>query len=297
MSQTLPDNDALDQVFRGPASISALIRPLRHVDPAVAAGVLATLALVDGAIRRRRLTRAWAWAGAQGLSGARRVRLALALLANHGRYVAQEAMFGIPSQAELRESSVVLGTEHLARLAGGALLVGMHVGPPRIWLVLRTHGYPLTFALRAQAGSGERWDAWQREGVIIGLPTGGDVASRTQVLFRLRQLLAAGRHVALTADGPVGRELFRLPLPGYAPIVRAGWFTLRRQLRVPVLPMLMHEEGSRRVVTIHRPLPPSVGDERADAAACQAVLTEILGAYVREHPEQCRYLAFPPWDK
>ena len=113
--------------------------------------------------------------------------------------------------------------------------------------------------------------------------------SRVQGLFTLRRLLARGGFVFLTADGPFGGELFRLDLPGL------GWFTLRRQLGLRILPLFAHEEGAQRIVTIHPPLPAPTGDEAADKAACRAVLTAMLGDYVRRYPSQCRYLAFPPW--
>ena len=119
--------------------------------------------------------------------------------------------------------------------------------------------------------------------------------SRVQGLFTLRRLLARGGFVFLTADGPFGGELFRLDLPGLAPVVRTGWFTLRRQLGLRILPLFAHEEGAQRIVTIHPPLPAPTGDEAADKAACRAVLTAMLGDYVRHYPSQCRYLAFPPW--
>jgi len=59
--------------------------------------------------------------------------------------------------------------------------------------------------------------------------------------------------------------------------------------------VLAHEEGGRRIVTIYPPLPAPTGDEVADKVACRAVLTAILGEYVRRYPSQCRYLAFPRW--
>jgi lauroyl/myristoyl acyltransferase len=111
----------------------------------------------------------------------------------------------------------------------------------------------------------------------------------------LRRLLADRRFVFLAADGPFGGELFRLDLPGYSPVIKTGWFVLRRQLRLRTLPVLAHDEGSQRIVTIYPPLPAPTGDEAADKAICREVLTTVLGDYVRRYPSQCRYLAFPPW--
>lgn len=287
-------DEPLSHTFTGPRITRHLLAALRHAPAPITAGALAGLAVADGVVRRRRLSRAYAWAGAQGYQGWSRTRLALALLANHGRYVAQEAMVGFESEGALRQGSVVRGAEHLTAEAGGALLVGLHVGPPRAWLVLRAHGVPVSFAIRETAGRGARWDAWRRDGVVVPLPYGSP-ESRVQGLYTLRRLLAGGRFVFLAADGPFGAELCRLPLPGFAPVLRSGWFALRRQLRLRTLPVLIHEEGAQRIVTIHPPLPAPVADEAADRDACRNVLTAVLGDYVRRHPSQCRYLAFPRW--
>lgn len=289
------ESEPLDHTFTGPRVTRHVLAALRQAPAPVTTTVLAGLAVADGVLRRRRFASAYGWAGAQGYRGWGRTRLALALLANHGRYVAQEAMVGIGSEADLRRGSVVHGAEHLSgATAGGALLLGLHVGPPRAWLALRAHGVPVSFAIRETAGRGARWEAWRRDGVVIPLPYGAPEA-RVQGLYTLRRLLADGRFVFLAADGPFGAELFRLNVPGFAPVIRAGWFTLRRQLRLRTLPVLTHEDGTQRIVTIHPPLPPPTGDEAADRVACREVLTSILGDYVRRHPSQCRYLAFPRW--
>lgn len=301
MSSTdVPDGPAgsepLGQTFSGPRITRHALAVLRHAPAPLTTGVLVSLAVADGLVRRRRFTRAYAWAGAQGYRGWGRTRLALALLANHGRYVAQEAMVGIDSLDAIRQGSVVRGAEHLSAAAagGGALLVGLHVGPPRAWLTLRAHGVPVSFAIRETAGRGARWDAWRREEVVVPLPYGAPEA-RVQGLYTLRRLLAGGRFVFLAADGPFGGELFRLDLPGYTPVIKTGWFTLRRQLRLRTLPVLAHEEGTQRIVTVYPPLPAPTGDEAADRTACRDVLTTLLRDYVRQHPAQCRYLAFPRW--
>ena len=288
-------SEPLDQTFTGPTVTRQVMAALRHAPASVTTSVLAGLAVADGVVRRRRFARAYDWAAAQGYTGWGRTRLALALLANHGRYVAQEAMVGLDSEASVRQASIVRGAEHLSGgEAEGALLLGLHIGPPRAWLMLRAHGFPVSFAIRETAGRGARWEAWRRDGVVISLPYGAP-ESRVQGLYTLRRLLAEGRFVFLAADGPFGGELFRIDLPGFAPVIRTGWFGLRRQLRLRTLPVLAHEQGTRRVVTIYPPLPAPTGDEAADSLACRAVLTAVIGDYVRCYPSQCRYLAFPRW--
>lgn len=94
----------------------------------------------------------------------------------------------------------------------------------------------------------------------------------------------------------MGRELCRLELPGASVIIRNGWFTLRRQLKVPVFPISICENERRLHVTVHPPLPEVVDDQAADLEGCRDALTGIFADYVARHPEQCRYLAFPPWE-
>jgi lauroyl/myristoyl acyltransferase len=101
--------------------------------------------------------------------------------------------------------------------------------------------------------------------------------------------------VYLTADGPFGREAFQIDVPGRALLVRAGWLTLRRLTGVPVLPVFARYEGRQRVIEVHPPLPESIQDPVGDAESCREALTPLVREYVRKYPEQCRYLAFPPW--
>jgi lauroyl/myristoyl acyltransferase len=215
------------------------------------------------------------------------------VIAQHGRFVAQESL--VPPSAALRDSTIVRGVEHLSGLTGGALLLGAHVGPPRTWVALRAHGYPVRFAGRMEYTSdSEEWRRLVEEQIVIPM-RGGDGASRVQALYAIRRLLASGALVFMTSDGPFGREAFRIELPGGSQIIRSGWLTLRRQLRVPTLPVFAHLRGRERVIEIHPPLPAIDDDEARDVEACRRALTPIIGAYVRAHPEQCRYLAFPPW--
>lgn len=292
---SLPELPHLEETFEGPPAVRRVVPLLRRMPPALAVGLLAWGALADGLIRRRRFLRAWRWAGAQDRRGLGRVRLAAALLLNHGRFIAQEAVIGAGTDEAFRVRSRVDGLEHLQAAGGGAIVLGLHVGPPRSWLALRAHGVPVSFAIRSTAGQGPQWESWIRAGIVVPLPS-GEPRARLQALYRLRGLLAEGRQVFLAADGPLGRELFRLDLPGQAAVIRQGWFTLRRQLAVPVLPITICQNGPWLDVTVHPPLPEMTGDEGADREACRVVLTQIFTDYVRRYPEQCRYLAFPPWE-
>jgi lauroyl/myristoyl acyltransferase len=291
---TLDRAEDLGRIFTGPRRTRWLLPLLRALPPSAASRLLGVAAVGQAVFRDHRARRAWTWAGAQGFAGPARCRVTLATLANHGRYVAQEAMLGIEELALLHATSTIVGREHLDAARTGALLLGVHVGPPRGWLYLRAHGYPVRAAIRDTAGEGVGWNRWRDEQTVVTFSL-GDPSARVAALYRLRRLLARGEMVFLAADGPFGEAQFSLDLPGASHAIRSGWFTLRRALKVPVFPVLTHEERGRRIVTVHAPLPMPDNEIAADAEMCRVRLTDLVREYVRRYPTQCRYLAFPPW--
>ncbi len=290
---TVPAPDSIASV---PPKLRRLASLLRRLPPGLAHDLLAALAIADGARRADRRRRALAWASAQpGLTSLAARRLALRLLATHGRFVAHEMMLGSFDPSGLRRTTRLVGVEHLDQVRAGVILLGSHLGPPRAWLALRAYGYPVRTARRMEhVENVEAARAATDRALVVRLP-GGDPQLRVQALYRMRRLLAGGKWLSTTCDGPFGSEAFRIDLPGGPLIVRNGWLALRRLTGVPTIPVLSHMDGPRRVVTMHPPLPPVQPDSRRDAEACRAALTPLLQAYVREHPEQCRYLAFPDW--
>lgn len=268
------------------------LRILRRLPrPAVEWG-LAAMAITNGMLRNGRVRQALAWAQAQGAVGPARYRLALAIVANHGRYVADEVLG--PTAALARDSTrvVVEGAEHLAPHSGrGALVLGFHLGPP-VWFALKAQGYPVRFAGRINSpADGTEWTRGLAPGDVIPLPD-GHPASRAAALYRIHGLLAQGIHVYLTADGPLGREAFRFDLPGGPMLVRGGWLALRRATLAPTLPLLTFRSRGCQHVVIHPPLPAPLDDETLDVAACRAVLAPLLSNYVKQFPTECRWLAF-----
>ncbi len=282
-------------MFRGPARLRLLIRMLRQFPFPVTQQILAGLAITDGLVRRRRYRRASNWAAERGATGFARRRIALALLANHGRFVAEEALLGVERIDDLRRDVVVRGEEHIRTLSGGAILLGFHLGPPKTWLALRALGYPVRFAGRLEAAAHDpRWLPSLESRDVIRLPDGNPQA-RLGGLYRIRNLLQSGALVYVTADGPFGREAFRIDLQGGPLVVRLGWFSLRRATGVPTFPVLTYREGNQRVIVIHPPLPRPDNDGVCDAAACRAALAPLIEAYVRQFPTQCRWVAMPRW--
>jgi lauroyl/myristoyl acyltransferase len=96
----------------------------------------------------------------------------------------------------------------------------------------------------------------------------------------------------MAAEGGSGRMTFQVELPGGSARIRSGWFVLRRQCAVPVLPVLTHLEGRTQVITICPPLPPPDPDAARDLEVCRVRLAALLEDYVRRFPEQCYALTF-----
>jgi lauroyl/myristoyl acyltransferase len=199
----------------------------------------------------------------------------------------------MPSWDALRRDAVLEGAENLPVRGGGAILLGFHLGPPRTWLRLRALGYPVHMA-GGLAGSARdaRWESVieAREAVRLA----GKARERFVGLYQIRDLVRQGALVYLTADGPFGREAFRVDLPGGPLILRRGWLALKRLAHVPTVPVLAHRRGNRYAITVHPALPPAGSDPEADIGRCRAALAPLVEDYVRRFPEQCRYLAFPP---
>ena len=98
----------------------------------------------------------------------------------------------------------------------------------------------------------------------------------------------------VTADAWAGRELFRIPLPGAALTIRAGWFSLCRQTGARVLPVLSHLDGRVQVIRVHPPLPANDPDEAVALAGSRDTLTALARDYVARYADQCPVLVFGP---
>jgi len=259
---------------------------LRSLPPAVSARLLEVFGMADGAFRKGRWHRARRFARAHRPTHGGAVRLALSLLAHHGRFIHLEMCPG------LAMDTTIVGEGHLACASAGALLLSFHLGPPHSGRALRMRGYPVSSATRLEYLDEARVRKLDDEGASIKL-SGDDPRARALALMRLRRLLAGGGLVRINADGSLGRGVCAIPVTGGEIVLRQGWLTLRRQTRVPVLPLLARMEGRRRVIELHPPLPPVDPDPARDLGQCLAVLTPLLAAYVRQHPEQCRYVVYP----
>jgi hypothetical protein len=280
-------------MFLAPRRLRPVAPVLRRLPLRATEGLLAALSVGDGLFRRSRFRDALQWAAFRRAGPWGRRSLALALLANHGRFVASELLLDDERARKLRARTRLIGKDHLPPGPEGALLLGFHLGPPRTWLLLRAFGYPVRFAGSLQGASGNsRWTAAVDAGEVIPL-LGGPPERRMNALHLARGLLRDGGWICMTADGPLGREAFRIELAGAPLIVRTGWLALRRVARVPTLPVLSYESGGERVLHVHPPLPQVDDDLAADTEACRRALTPILEDYVQRFPAQCRWLAIP----
>lgn len=273
--------------------IWGLILALRPLPWPWGEDLLAAIFAARGALPGRRGRQARRWAAAQP-AGVRSPRvLACALCAFHGRFVARSAFLGIRGAEAGRRLVAVGGVASLTSSERGMILLGFHLGPPNAYVALRTAGLRLTW-IGGRGASG----AWapelraryqsRREAAFFG----SDPGRWVQRLHRARQLLHAGEHVFINADGD-GREAATIALPGGPLTLRAGWLALRRATGAPVVPVLSRLEGRTHVVTVHPPLPEPLADGAADLEACRGALAGILTDYVRRFPEQCYSLAFP----
>jgi lauroyl/myristoyl acyltransferase len=257
--------------------------------------LLAGLGVLQGLAQPTRFRQAFEWAAAQPAGRHGRWGLTLRLLANHGRFVAQENLVGVRDPATLRENVRITGEEHLAAARPRAtILLGFHVGPPRSSLVLRLLGYPAMSMHDLVHRPSDPSQPGGRTGWRASVPMAQlESAYGAVALHQARRHLIQQGWLYMLADGPPGVEAYRIPLPGGPVIVREGWLTLRRLTGAVTLPVLAHREGQRRVITIHPPLS-SVSHDGADTATCCAELTDLLGSYLRQFPEQCRATLWRP---
>jgi lauroyl/myristoyl acyltransferase len=241
-------------------------------------------------VRLPDLRRALAWARAQpGVKS--RWRLALALAANEGRFVARHALLGIRTPEHLQSVVAVRGAEHLAGASRGIILLGFHAGPRLSWLVLRVAGHRLTWLGRRPS---TLWWPHIRQRYLDGqadlILSPGAVESMRS-LRRAQTVLRDGGSVFINADG-AGPGAFSVPAPGGPIVIQPGWLALRRLTGALVVPVLSHLEGSTQVVTIHPPLPSATADPAIDLEKVRRALADLLGEFVARHPEECALYAF-----
>ncbi len=257
--------------------------------------IMAVLGVVQGLIRPSRFRWALDWARGQRPGPLAARRLALSLLWHRGRFLAKEALVGVDHLEILRRSSVVNGAVHLGGSAAakpGNLLLGFHLGPAVAPIVLRAHGLSLIEAVEwPLLTPGGEQDPFLHPSEV--LPIYGELPSeRARELYRARRFLLQGHTLFITGDGRIGKELFRIPVPGGDAVIRRGWWILRRQTKAPTLPVLNHSEGSRVTVTIYPPLPSPDPDAARDLDMCREHLSVVITQYVRRFPGQCLSLAF-----
>ena len=276
--------------------LSPVLRLLRYVPGPQSERILAGTGIVQGLLDARRGPVALEWASHHASRRREQWAIAIALLANRGRFLARGLLVSFPDATAFLQRCVVEGVEHLetARRAGGVILLCFHVGPPVAIQTLALHGYPVMRGGRdmrfaaPRPPRGWRVDSPKPDRSILS----GDFAARVRGLYQLRQCLRSGQLVGLAADGLNGQVAFRVRIPGRSVAIRAGWFGLRRTTGTTTLPVLTHREGARNVVRICPPLPAPARSVGEDAGACREVLALLLADYVSRFPEQCLSFAF-----
>lgn len=277
-------------------ALPTAIRLLRRLPYPVAEAILIGLSLGQALANPARLRRAHAWAASGGAGGRAAWPVALGLFVHRGRSLAASPLAAILDPDGCRRRLRFEGLEHLedARRRGGVLLLGFHVGVPRLERSLLLLGHRVT---TLGESDGVEWPAPGAAWRALGDPPPmhvwrrGVPGSRADALYRLRAAAQAGEIVMLMADSGQGRVVFEIALPGRPVAVRAGWFTLRRLTCLPTLPVVGRREGRQWVVTIHPALPAPHADDQHDREACRAVLARILQDFVARFPSQCLHLA------
>ena len=251
----------------------------------------ARLFVAKALVRPSWMRKALTWAEEHPRHGQSRWRLALSICAHRGRVAAQHALLGIRSPEALRRHVVLVGEEHL-RAASGGILLGFHLGSPAVAPALCAAGYRVTWI-----GGVRAFRSWRSEAsrpvreAVDDLSLSGESWASGAALYRARRVLLDGGTIYITADGH-GRDAFCVPLPGGSARIKFGWFVLRRECAVPVLPVFAHLHGHTQVITIYPPIPPPGPDSEHDMVVCRETLTALLEQYLRQFPEQCYGLTF-----
>ncbi len=260
--------------------------------------LLARLFWIVGLLRASRRRPAVAWAAARGARPSR--RLALAVCAFRGRWVARSMLVGVRHPADLGARVVVRGEELLAASAPrGRILLGFHLGPPNADVALRIRGHSLAFlgtVRRSRAWARPEWSPLLDPRDHLSPPDADTRLFWVGYLYRARRMLLEGRTIFIMADSWVGREraLFVISVPGGAMTVRSGWLALSRQTGAEVVPVTTHLEGRAQIITICSPLPQPGADADEHVRAVRGILSRRVEDYVERFPEQCPALVFPP---
>jgi lauroyl/myristoyl acyltransferase len=253
--------------------------------------VLASIFMVAGLVHPSRRRKAVAWASTQRRD--RRWRLAAAVCAATGLWIARWRLLGLRSPDDFRPHVVVEGEEHLGAVRGGAILLAFHLGPPHAELPLTLRGHRIRHLGWHDRTVAAGWwnDAWRP--FMASSPLSsliGDPKRWPAVLYSARQTLLEGGHVCITADGAGQHELFRVSLSGGPLVIRSGWLALHQVTGAPVLPLLARLDGHRHIVTVHPPLPTQEPDPARRLEAWREIVTSLVVDYVNRFPEQCPVL-------
>jgi lauroyl/myristoyl acyltransferase len=254
--------------------------------------ILASLFAAVALVRRSRRRPAVAWASQQ--PGGRGLRLALAVCAFRGRWVARATLLGVRSPEALTRRAVIRGDEHLTTAPKGTILLGFHLGPPNVDVTLRILGQKLAWlgsSRNSWVWSSEAWRPLSDPRQNLAPPD--DEWFWPGYLYRARRILLDGGALFIMADSWAGRPAFSVPLPGGPMTVRSGWLSLCRLTGARVIPMVTHLEGRTQVITVHSALPTPVPGAADPLATWREIITDLVSDYVRRFPEQCPVLVFP----
>ena len=180
----------------------------------ILARLFAAVALVRGSRRRPAL----AWASQQ--PGGRGLRLALAVCAFRGRWVARAALLGVRSPDALISRAVIRGEEHLTTAPEATILLGFHLGPPNVDVTLRILGQKLAWlgtSRNSWVWSSEAWRPLSDPRQNLTPPD--DEWFWPGYLYRARRILLDGGALFIMADSWAGRPAFS-KVPAFARLAK-----------------------------------------------------------------------------
>jgi KDO2-lipid IV(A) lauroyltransferase len=239
----------------------------------------------DGARARRRVSEENITA-ALGVAPHEATRIARAAYANMGRSLMEFAAFARISQAEVLDLVRLEGTEHfeglVSRGQGGVIVVAHHGNWELLGAAMRAWGVPLHFLVGEQTNrhvDGLMNDLRSREGIGI--------ITRTFALRRVLEVLRRGEFVALLPDQDARRAGIMIEFLGRPASTVRGPALFALRSGCPIIPCLVHREGTRHRGRIDPPMYP-IADADEDEAVRELTqrYTDRLAAHIRAYPSE-----------
>ena len=195
---------------------------------------------------------------------------------------------GAISAKDVLEDAKAEGLEHLdaaLQEGKGVILLSGHIGNfPLMCAWLAAKGYPLSVVFKDGTPSFHGfYGPWMQMMGIEPLPFKAEVEMTYTILAALRQ----NRMVLLVIDQTKKQAGVPILFFGKETTAAAGPALLARRAKSPIVPIFIHREGLRHVITIEPPVELVFSrDVRGDIQKHTQALSNIIEAQVVRHPEE-----------